>query len=93
MTDLEILCERKPSPAKLDVLGVDHWPVWKKGVSEFPWHYDQAETCYILRGRFTVIPEGGDARDFARGDLITFPAGLSCTWKILEPVEKHYRLA
>jgi len=28
--------------------------------------------------------------EFGRGDLITFPRGLSCTWEILEPVEKHY---
>ncbi len=92
MTDLDICCEHKPSPAKLEVLGVDHWAVWKKGVAEFPWSYDQTETCYILRGRFTVTPAGGEPQTFARGDLITFPAGLSCTWKVLEPVEKHYRL-
>jgi uncharacterized cupin superfamily protein len=90
--DLEILCERKPSPAKLEVLGIDHWPIWRKDVSEFPWRYDQPETCYILRGRFTVTPQGGVAREFSRGDLITFPTGLTCTWKVLEPVEKHYRL-
>ena len=59
--DLEILCERKPSPAKLEVLGIDHWPIWRKDVSEFPWRYDQPETCYILRGRFTVTPQGGVA--------------------------------
>ena len=27
---------------------------------------------------------------FMRGDLVTFPAGMSCTWKILKPVEQHY---
>ncbi len=32
------------------------------------------------------------ASEFKRGDLITFPAGLSCAWEVLEPVEKHYRL-
>ena len=63
MSDLEIHCEHKPSPAKLDVLHVDHWPVWKKEVSEFPWHYDKAETCYVVRGRFIVTPEGEIAND------------------------------
>ncbi|MFP3875020.1 MAG: cupin domain-containing protein, partial [Thiohalophilus sp.] len=24
------------------------------------------------------------------GDLVTFPAGMSCTWEIREPVKKHY---
>jgi uncharacterized cupin superfamily protein len=37
-----------------------------------------------------VTPDGGEPRSFSRGDLITFPAGLSCTWDITEAVEKHY---
>ncbi|MFZ1574592.1 MAG: cupin domain-containing protein [Chromatiaceae bacterium] len=90
--DQEIHCEHKPSPAKLDVLGIDHWPLWRKEVSAFPWRYAKTETCYILRGRFRVTPEGGEPREFKRGDLITFPAGLACAWEVLEPVEKHYRL-
>ncbi|MEJ2385892.1 MAG: cupin domain-containing protein [Chromatiaceae bacterium] len=90
MPDLEILCEHKPSPAKLEVLGVDDWPVWRKEVSQFPWKYTQTEVCYVLKGRFVVTPEGGEPQEFTRGDLITFPAGLQCTWEILEPVEKHY---
>ena len=90
--DQEIHCEHKPSPAKLDVLGIDHWPLLRKEVSSFPWRYAKAETCYILRGRFRVTPEGGEPREFKRGDLISFPAGLTCAWEILEPVEKHYRL-
>ncbi|MCC7276770.1 MAG: cupin domain-containing protein [Chromatiaceae bacterium] len=90
--DQEIHCEHKPSPAKLDVLGIDHWPLWRKEVSKFPWRYAKAETCYILRGRFRVTPEGGEPREFRRGDLISFPAGLTCAWEILEPVEKHYRI-
>jgi hypothetical protein len=90
--DLRIHCEHKPSPAKLEVLGVEDWPLWRKEVSTFPWRYDQTETCYVLRGRFRVIPAGGQWREFQRGDLITFPAGLNCVWEVLEPVEKHYRL-
>ena len=93
MTDFDILLERKPAPAKLDVIGVYDWPIWRKEVSEFPWQYDRQETCYVLRGRFVVTPEGGEPQEFRRGDLITFPAGLRCTWQILEDVEKHYDLA
>ncbi|MGD8617329.1 MAG: cupin domain-containing protein, partial [Gammaproteobacteria bacterium] len=65
-------------------------PIWKKEVSKFPWTYDRQETCYFLRGRVIVTPEGGESQEFGRGDLVTFPAGLSCTWEILDPVEKHY---
>lgn len=90
MSEFDILCEHKPSPAKLEVLGVEQWPIWRKEPSTFDWHYDQPETCYILRGRFRVKPVGGEPRAFSRGDLITFPAGMRCTWEIVEAVEKHY---
>ncbi len=92
MTQPEIYVEHNPSPAKLEVLGVYDWPVWRKEASSFPWRYDREERCYILRGRFLVTPEGGTPQAFRRGDLITFPAGLSCHWEILEDVEKHYHL-
>ena len=88
---MDILCEHRASHAKLDILGVYDWPIWEKEDSEFPWKYDREETCYILRGKFTVTPDdGGESMEFGRGDLITFPAGLSCTWKITKAVEKHY---
>ena len=90
MSEPQILLERNPSPMKLEVLGVYDWPIWRKEASSFPWSYDRQETCYILRGRFTVTPEGGETQQFQRGDLITFPAGLRCTWDIEQDVEKHY---
>ena len=53
-----ITIEHNVTPAKLDVLYVDDWPVWTKGVSEFDWTYDQKETCYIVEGKAIVTPEG-----------------------------------
>ena len=87
---MQIQCEHRPSPAKLEILGVYDWPTWEKEVSEFPWSYDKEETCYFLRGKVIVTPDGGEPQEFQRGDLVTFPAGLACTWKVLAPVEKHY---
>lgn len=87
---MTIHCEHRASPAKLEILGVFDWPLWEKEASEFPWHYDREETCYFLRGKVIVTPEGGTPQEFGRGDLVTFPAGMDCTWKILQPVIKHY---
>ncbi|MCW8902859.1 MULTISPECIES: cupin domain-containing protein [Sedimenticola] len=87
---MQILCEHKASPAKLEILGVFEWPIWEKEVSEFPWQYDRTEVCYFLRGQVEITPDGGEPQTFGRGDLVTLPAGLSCTWKILKRVEKHY---
>jgi uncharacterized cupin superfamily protein len=90
MNDLQILYERKPAPGKLEVLGVYDWPIWTKEASKFPWTYEQTETCYFLRGKVIVTPDGGEPLEFGRGDLVTFPAGMSCTWEITQDVEKHY---
>ncbi len=92
MTDLQILVERNPSPMKLEVMGVYDWPIWRREASSFAWTYQQRETCYILRGSFSVTPDGGEPEHFGRGDLITFPAGMRCTWSIDKDVEKHYDL-
>lgn len=88
----EIKVERRPSEARLKELGVRNWPIWTKEVSEFPWTYDTQEICYFLEGEVEVIPEGGTPVKMGEGDLVTFPAGMSCTWKVTKPVRKHYHL-
>jgi len=39
----------------------------------------------------TVTPDGGASVDFKAGDLVVFPAGMSCKWTIHKAVRKHYR--
>lgn len=85
-----IIIEHNVTPAKLDVLYVDDWPVWTKEVSEFDWEYDKTETCYIVEGEAIVTPEEGAAVTIREGDMVTFPKGMKCTWKITEAIEKHY---
>lgn len=80
-----------PSPESLDQMGVTQWPIWSKEVSEFPWFYDEQETCYLLEGEVTVTPEGGVPVKIGKGDLVVFPQGMSCTWTIHKHVRKHYR--
>lgn len=87
-----ITWEHRVSPAKLEIMGVEAWPVWEKEVSTFPWSYDRQETCYFLEGEVVVTPEGGEPVRLGRGDLAVFPAGTICIWEILKPVRKHYRL-
>ena len=86
-----ITIDHHPAHKKLDEMGVFRWPIWTKEVSEFPWSYADPETCYFLEGEVIVTPDQGKAVRVGKGDLVTFPSGLSCTWKILEPVRKHYQ--
>lgn len=88
----QIYAEHNPSPMKLEVIGVYDWPIWSKEVSKFPWKYEQKEMCYILEGEALVTPDGGVAVRIIESDLVTFPAGMSCTWEVLSPIKKHYRL-
>ncbi|MBT4838243.1 MAG: cupin domain-containing protein [Methylococcales bacterium] len=87
---MDIHIEHNPSPAKLDVIGVYDWQVWKKEVSTFPWTYKRKETCYIIRGEATITPDDGESFKLKRGDLLTFPAGFSATWEITKDIQKHY---
>lgn len=88
----KIVIERNPAEEKLEKLGVKSWPIWTREVSEFPWTYDSEETCYFLEGDVVVTPEGGDPVEMGKGDLVTFPRGMACTWKIRKDVKKHYTL-
>lgn len=87
----QIKVEHQPSQERLNQLGVNRWPIWAREVSEFPWTYDSAETCYFLEGEAIVIPDGEHPVQVGKGDLVTFPTGMSCTWQIRKAVRKHYQ--
>ena len=89
MSDIKVI--HHPDEGQLTALGVTGWPIWQKEQSEFPWHYDEAETCYILEGDVVVTPDGGEPVQVGKGDLVTFPAGMSCRWHVRQPIRKHYR--
>ena len=82
---------KKPESGELERQGVLDWPIWEKEASRFDWHYDADEICYLLQGRVEVTTPDGVVR-FGAGDMVRFPAGLSCTWNITVPVKKHFQL-
>lgn len=88
MNSIEI--SRQTPKSDLEALDVFSWPVWEKEISEFPWHYDETETCYFLEGKVIVTPNNGKPISMGQGDLVTFPKGMSCTWRIETAVSKHY---
>jgi len=87
----KIKVEHQPSEARLKELGIAGWPIWTKEISEFPWTYDSEETCYFLEGDVEVTCPDGETVSMGKGDLVTFPQGLSCTWKVRGPFRKHYK--
>jgi len=64
--------------------------IWEKEVSEFPWEYEDKETCLLIDGEVEVETDKGSVK-FGAGDYVIFPKGLKCTWKIKKPVKKYYK--
>ena len=79
----------QPDGKQLADLKVKSWPTWTKEPSVFDWHYDEEEICYFLEGDVTVKTDQGEI-SIGKGDLVTFPKGLSCAWHVKQAVRKHY---
>ena len=77
-------------PSDEQIAEATQWPTWSCDVSTFDWHYDQQETCYVLAGEVTVTA-GGEQVSFGPGDMVVFPRGMDCVWKVTAPVKKHYK--
>ena len=69
--------------------GIHDWPTWEAGVSEFDWTYDAEEHAYVLSGKVIVSTMDEEVVIEAK-DYVVFPKGLSCRWKVIEPIRKHY---
>lgn len=48
------------------------------------------EICTILSGRVVIEVEGSEAEEFGPGDVMIMPSGWAGTWRVLEPLRKHY---
>jgi hypothetical protein len=77
-------------PTEQEKQTAENWPIWEKQESEFPWEYNDKETCLILKGDVDIINEDKEKFHFSNGDYVEFPKGMKCTWKINKAVRKHY---
>ena len=56
------------------------------------WVQDENEVIYLLSGRMTVTPDGGEPAEVKAGDIAVFPTGWKGTWDIHETVRKVYSI-
>lgn len=75
---------------KLESLGIKGWPIWTKEASKFDWFYEDVEQCYFLEGD-VIVETMGESVSIGKGDFVTFPKRLQCTWNIKKAVRKHYQ--
>jgi len=78
-------------PTEEEIEQTKNWGTWGKESSEFPWSYDDTETCYILDGEAIARSKDGEEIKFATGDMVQFEQGLECTWKIVKDIKKRYK--
>ena len=79
--------ERRVSLGKLDIWGVDDWPVW---VAEFGMTERKVQVFeeYVLQeGRLRLQEAGGEVIELGSGDWFRLEPGTVCTMEVLEAVE------
>ena len=78
------------TPTDREIENAQSWGTWSKEISEFPWFYDDQETCLILEGEAEVSDNNGNKISFKAGDMVQFEEGLECVWKVIKPIRKKY---
>jgi uncharacterized protein len=62
--------------------------VWECTPGQFQWRYSQDETIVIVAGEAFLTGQNGLERRIGPGELVFFPAGTMCTWRITETIRK-----
>ncbi|KAK1355890.1 Sharpin like [Heracleum sosnowskyi] len=89
---LDIIVQSNPPESQLSQLGIKSWPKWGCSPGKYQLKFDAQETCYLVRGKVKVYrKDSPEVVEFAAGDLVTIPKGLSCTWDVSIAVDKHYK--
>ncbi|KAH7365050.1 hypothetical protein KP509_18G006400 [Ceratopteris richardii] len=89
---LGIVVERSIGESRIAQLGIRSWPKWGCPPSKFPWTYEASETCYLVKGKVKIYPEGSsECVEISAGDLAVLPKGMCCTWEVLIAVDKYYK--
>ena len=62
--------------------------VWECTEGTFLWNYSEDETVYIISGEVFLSTQTGEERRAGQGDMVFFPGGISCNWRVTQPIKK-----
>lgn len=62
--------------------------VWDCSAGRFNWHYSKDETLVVIAGEAFITNEKSEERRLGPGDMGFFPAGTSCTWRVVDHISK-----
>ena len=74
---------------KLDILGVDDWPVRHEPVGVHHRQVEASETYYVVEGEAEIRAAGEEPVRVSGGDLLTILPGTACVWHITKEIELH----
>ena len=87
----QILVEKALSPGKMEVLGVEVWPVKTLGPGKYTEDYKASAEYYISAGAAILAYGSQPEETIGGGDLVFIPQGLTVTWKIIDEIEYHQK--
>ena len=64
--------------------------IWECTPGPSHWTLETHEEIYVIAGRMTVTPTGGEAVEVGPGDAVVFPRGWDGDWQIHETIRKLY---
>lgn len=83
----------------MDTHGLEIWVdgeksagIWQCAPGPSHWTLETNEVIYLVSGRMTVTPDGGESTEIGTGDVAVFPLGWTGTWVIHETVRKVYSI-
>jgi uncharacterized cupin superfamily protein len=83
---------------QMDTAGLSFWEdgkgadsgIWECTPGPSHWTLETNEFIYVVSGRMTVTPDGGEPLDLGPGNSAVFPVGWTGTWQIHETLRKLY---
>jgi uncharacterized cupin superfamily protein len=66
--------------------------IWQCAPGPSRWTLETNEVIYLVAGRMTVTPDGGEPAQIGVGDMAVFPKGWTGTWELHETVRKAYSI-
>ena len=83
---------------QMDTSGISIWEdgkgadsgVWECTPGPSHWTLETNEFIYVVSGRMTVTPDGGEPLELGPGNSAVFPVGWTGTWDIHETLRKLY---
>lgn len=89
----EIIVERSPGEQRHLAIGVSEWGYLEERSFKIPIYLSTNASCVTrsLERNVIVTPDGGMLARITKGGLVTFPAGMGCTWDTRVAMRKHYQ--